>query len=88
MVELQTGPKAVVQAEVARQAQPRVHRDGTLARDDLADAHLWHAYVLGQSIGRYAHGQQELLRQDFAGMGVRYFPHEIEPQPTRSTRGQ
>jgi len=68
VTRLQVEPEGRVHAEETSQAQRSISGDGTLALNDLADAPLRHADVLGQTILRDAHWEQELFEQDLARM--------------------
>ena len=64
---LGTKPIAIREPEETAQPQVRISRDGAPTGDDLADALCGHADLLREPVPRYAHGQQELLKQWLAG---------------------
>jgi hypothetical protein len=85
VMALQIQPPPGPGAEVAREAQGRVRRDGTLAAHDVVDANGRHADGFGQR--RLAKPQRldEVVEQDFSGMNRReFFRLQITEQTYRN----
>lgn len=74
-IQLKAGPEAFGRSEEFGQAQAGVHGDRPRADDDLSDATLGHADLLGQPVLGDAHGLQELVQQDLAGGREGDFAH-------------
>jgi len=75
VLNLCSQPIAVRQPEELAQTEITVGGDGAATRDDFTDALTRHADFPGEAISRYAHGNEEFLKQQLTGCNGFAFAH-------------
>jgi hypothetical protein len=77
VVGLEADPETVGHCEESRQAKAGVGGDRALAGHDFTDAPLRDGNLLGEAILGNSHGFEEFLEENFTGMRVGDFAHEL-----------